>query len=241
MVFIIAYTLYTEGMQFDKRVPFLLLSFVGIAVWNSVPALATYSLQLVAAATLVFFALRFKHSKDNLVGLIAKPGSSELIPLTIVVLLLITSTGNTHSWFYPLTYLYLCIAVFSVPSRTALLVTAGTVLLQLFFVPVFTVQELIILLNIPLMTGVLLFAKNQYAKNLLEEKILLEEERELSESLYETATLETYIQNFLLPKTESLSSLEKPETDLEKTLHSQITLIVTESKKILERARQIPK
>lgn len=225
-------------MQLDKKVPVLVLSFVLIAIWMSVPSLEKYSLQLVALSLLLFLALRFKHNRENLTQLIPKRGSSELIPITIVFMLFISATGNTHSWVYPLTYVYLVMVVFSLNARTASIVALCTLLLQTFLVPTFTVQEAIILLNIPVIFGVLLFAKQQYEKAQIEEQLLVEEEDQLTTSLLENTALESYIEEFLLPKTEVLASLEQPETDLEKTLHSQITLIITESKKILERSKK---
>ena len=225
-------------MQLDKRLPIFVLCFVLIAIWVSVPFLYPYSLQLVALTFLLFMGLRFKHNRENLTRLIPKPGSSELIPITLVVMLLISATGNTHSWIYSITYVYLFLVVFSLPKKSALVLATCTFLLQAFLVQRFTPQELIILLNIPILTAVLLFAKAQYEKATLEEKILQEEESQLVSSLSETAALETYIEQFLLPKTEMLSTLEEPQTELEKTLHSQITLITTESKKILERSQQ---
>lgn len=225
-------------MKPDIRLPLFVLSFVLIAIWVSVPFLYTYSLQLVALTFLLFIWLRFKHNRENLTRLIPKQGSSELIPITLVVMLLISATGNTHSWFYSFTYIYLFIITFSLPKKTVILLAGCTFLLQTFLIETFTPQEVIILLNIPVITTILLFAKQQYEKATLEEKMLVEEEALLTSSLTETAALEAYIQQFLLPKTEMLSSLEEPQTELEKTLHSQITLISTESKKILERSQQ---
>lgn len=230
--------MYTDCMQFDKRLPFLVLSFVLIAVWMSIPWLEQYSLQLVALSLLVFLALRFKHNRENLTQLIPKKGSSELIPVTIVFMLFISATGNTHSWVYPLTYVYLVMIIFSLEKKTAGILALCTFLLQAFLVNTFTVQESIILLNIPVISGVLLFAKQQYEKAQIEEQLLVEEESQLASSLLENTALESYIQEFLLPKTEVLASLEQPETELEKTLHSQISLIITESKKILERSKK---
>jgi len=230
--------MYTEAMQMDKRLPFFILSFVLIAVWISVPFLYTYSLQLVALTFLLFIWLRFKHNRENVTQIIPSKGSSELIPITIVFMLLISATGNTHSWVYSLTYVYLFIMLFSLPRGTAIIMATGTLLLQAFLVHTFSAQELIILMNIPVITTVLLFAKQQYEKATLEEEMLMEEDEQLSSSLTENAALESYIKEFLLPKTEVLSSLEEPQTELEKTLHSQITLISTESRKILERSQQ---
>lgn len=225
-------------MYIDKRLPFFVLSFVLTALWISVPTLYEYSLQLVALAFLAFLWLRFKHNRENLTQLVPKKGSSELIPITLVITLLISATGNTHSWFYSFTYIYLFLIVFSLPKKSAITLATCTLLLQAFFVKEFTSQEYIILLNIPIITGILLFAKQQYEKASLEEVLLTEEETQLASSLTEAAQLEEYIQEFLLPKTEMLSSLEEPQTELEKTLHSQITLITTESKKILERSQK---
>lgn len=230
--------MYTDTMQLDKRLPFLLLSFVLIAIWTSIPWLEQYSLQLVALSFLIFVGLRFKHNRENLTQIIPKRGSSELIPITIVFMLFISATGNTHSWLYPLTYLYLVLIVFSLEQKTAIILALSTMLLQAFLVTTFTVQELIILLNIPVITAVMVFAKQQYEKANLEEQILVEEEAQLANSLEENTALESYIEQFLLPKSEILTNLQQPETELEKTLHSQISLIITESKKMLERSKK---
>lgn len=223
-------------MHISKYAPFLVLSFVLIALWQSVPFLEKYSLQLVALSFLLFVGLRFKHNRENFMSLIPKSGSSEIIPITIVCMLLISATGNTHSWVYPLTYVYLVMSVFSLDRTLTIIVATGTLLLQAFLVQTFTPQEMIILLNIPVMTAVLLFAKQQYQEATLEKTMLEEEDAQLHRSLSENAALENYLQEFLLPKTQILESLEEPHTELEKTLHSQITLITTESKKILERS-----
>ena len=215
----------------------MLLSFALIGIWVTVPSLEQYSLQLVALTLIAFLFLRIKHNREQLFSIVPLPTNSELIPLTVLFMLLISATGNTHSWAYPFTYVYLFMIVFSLEKKQAALIAGATFLLQLLLVETFTVQEAIILLNIPLITGIMLFARHQQVKAEVDERLLSEEEAELVISLEEVTTLESYIQNFLLPKTESLETLENPTTPLEKTLHSQITLIVSESKKILERVR----
>lgn len=215
----------------------MLLSFALIGIWVTVPSLEQYSLQLVALTLIAFLFLRIKHNREQLFSIVPLPTNSELIPLTVLFMLLISATGNTHSWAYPFTYVYLFMIVFSLEKKQAALIAGATFLLQLLLVETFTVQEAIILLNIPLITGIMLFARHQQVKAEVDERLLSEEEAELLVSIEEVTTLESYIQNFLLPKTESLETLENPTTPLEKTLHSQITLIVSESKKILERVR----
>jgi hypothetical protein len=159
-------------MHMSKYVPFLVLSFVLVALWHSVPFLDKYSLQLVALSFLMFVGLRFKHNRENLMSLIPNPGSSEIIPITIVCMLLISATGNTHSWIYPLTYVYLVMSVFSLDRTLAIIAATGTLLLQAFLVQTFTPQEMIILINIPVITAILLFAKQQHEKASIEKTCL---------------------------------------------------------------------
>lgn len=225
-------------MSIDTRLPFVVLSFAIIGIWMSVPFLEIYSLQLVALTFLLFVFLRFKHNRNNLQSPFPNHTNSELIPITLLFMLLISATGNTHSWAYPLTYLYLFLIVFSLEKTSALLIAGCTFALQLLLITTFTVQEMIILVNIPLITGVMLYAKDRHTTALLEKQIIEEEEALVAASQAEITTLEDYIQQFLLPKTATLSSLGTPQTELEKTLHSQITLIVSESEKLLKKVNE---
>lgn len=214
-----------------KYLPFVLASFVLIYVWVTNPSLNSYSLQLFAISTMLFFGLRFKHNRQRLLSALPHPSTSELIPLTLMFILLVATTGNTHSWLYPLTYLYLFLIAFALDEVPALVVAFGVLVLQYALLQSFTPQEMIILVNIPLITGIMIFAKKQLSAS-------QQEAQKLAHTTRDALTLETYISEFLIPKSEVISNLGQPTTELEKTMHSQIELLVSESKKILNKLEQ---
>ncbi len=221
-------------MPRTQVLPLLVLSILFVYFFAVTPQLTSYSLQLFAIATLSFIFLRWKQNKKSPLSFTPSLAPYELIPLTIAILSLIATTGNTHSWVYALTYGYLFIIIFSLEITAAAVLAGCVLLLQLALVPTFTPQELIILLNIPIITGVLLFAKKQLTTNQKELVLITAEAEELRVSDQEVLTLEHYHTEFLIPKLEAMTTFGEPRTDLEKTLISQLELLVSESKKMLK-------
>ncbi len=221
-------------MSRTQDLPLLVLSILFVFAFVSHPPLAQYSTQLFALSVLLFLMQRWKHNRTTLFSVLPTNSSLELIPLTIAVLVLISATGNTHSWVYALTYAYLFLLVFTLKTTASLVMTAAIFMLQLALIPAFTTQEIIILFNIPIITGVLLFAKKQLTTNQEELTLIKAEAAELTVSSNEVLTFERYLSEFLIPKSEALSKLGEPQTELEKTLLSQVDLLISESKKMLK-------
>lgn len=208
----------------------LLLSSVLLAyVWIVTPLLSTYSLQAFAAASIGYFIVK-KINNAELWHIFPKSYSLEMMFMTFAVLLLIGSTTNLDSIFYPFTYIHLFILVMSFEEKTAIIVSMAIILFHYAIQPFITSVELATMITLPMMLLFFLFAKRQYDDAILSHSIIEKEEAEIKNLSEQEHTLESFIATFLKPKLEVLQQ-EKSE----EIAKNQISLIISESDKILKK------
>lgn len=158
-----------------KHTLLLALSIIAVYAWLQVPTLQTYSLQVFAILILLFLGLkRLKNAKAW--HILPERTSVEMVILTFAFLLLIGSTGNMDSIFYPLTYIHLFFLVMTTAAGTAIFVTIMVMLFHFGMAPIIEVRDIAQLINLPIMLLFFLFAKQQYDEVLLEKQLLAEQD-----------------------------------------------------------------
>lgn len=170
--------------QFLLHSLFLVAAVVLAFLWTSHPTLSVYTLQFIAVFILFFFLNQFlsRHQKRK-INL-----TLDAVIFTLVVFLLVTSTGGLSSpLFFLIYFLMFGLSLLFEPFITLTL----AVTMVLFFVVTPTKEELLTealqLFSLLLITPLALFFGKQYL-NLLksEEKIrILEEESEIMEEQIE--------------------------------------------------------
>lgn len=146
----------------------LVLSFLFVQL----PSLSRYSLQAIAVATLAFFLLKLAN-KQKIHHFIPQYASFEVALVTFIFSLLIGATGNTNSIFYPLTYIYLFLLVFSTYTQAAIMTTLGFMLYQYLLMPGATTYiDIFDLVSIPIVLTFFIFTKQQHEELIKEHKQL---------------------------------------------------------------------
>ncbi len=215
---------------------------IGLAYfWLSTPSLSYYSLQAFALATLGFFISK-RVAKAQLWHILPKTHSIEIVFVSFAVVILIGATGNANSIFYPFAYIHLFFLVMTTRQKTAIVATLATMLVHYALEPTITDSSIATLTTLPLMLVFFLFARRQYDDAHLQQKIVQTEEAEINSLSQETSTLEGFISQFLQPKLAILkeiieNSIQKNETVDPRMLDTQITLLSSESQKIMDEAK----
>ena len=174
--------------------------------WLHVPSLVGYSLQLFVVIGLAYFFLK-SLTKSKAWHILPANMSAETVLATMSFLLLIGSTGNTSSWFYPLTYIHLFFIVFSSHTLTSIITTLLIMLFHYGLSPNLAQHELISLMTLPVIMVFFLFAKSQH-REVVQDRLLLEEEEATLHQLESTEfRLESFLQHFLQPKIEQVENL----------------------------------
>jgi len=164
---------------------FLISAVVLAFFWTSNPFLSIYTLQLTAVFILLFFLNQFlarhRRGKINL--------TIDAVVFTMVVMLLVTSTGGlTSPLFFLIYFLMFGLALFFEPLITLTLTAA--MILFFIFTPTKqnTAEEALQLFSLLLVTPLALFFGKQYLQVLRdEEKIkILEEEEKIAQEQIET-------------------------------------------------------
>lgn len=222
---------------------FLIAAVVLVFVWTNTPSLSVYTIQLIALFVLAYFINQFymrrkkqPFSKINL--------TLDAVVFTMVILLLIASTGGlTSPLFFLIYFLMFGLALLFEPAITLSLALA----MVLFFVLQPTKEapmiEALQLLSLLLITPLAMFFGKQYLKVLEnEEKIkILEEETEimeeqieqeetdilmwasldlkrgLSEILHQTSELLADVAHLTLRQKENLSKIRQTASELLRT------------------------
>ncbi len=202
------------------------------------PALHAYSLQVFTGSIALFFILkRIKRAK--LWHILPDKMSLEVAILTFAFVYLIGATGNTHSVFYPLSYVHLFFLIFSSTPFTSI----GTIIFLLLFhyaqEPVLSADEIGALLSLPVIGIILLFAKKQYDEVHLKEVTLEKEMKNLDETVQREATLEHTITTFIKPKLALLKKLISDPNEPKEMIVKQVVLLETELEKISQRVQAI--
>jgi len=181
----------------------ILLFMVGIFWWLEIARLNQYSLQLMAILILVYFLIK-RINQSRIWQLLPTAMSIEIALTTAGFLLLIGSTGNLSSIFFPLVYVNLFFLVFASHTGTAIFATFGEVLFHFAMASQPTPAEISSLLSLPLFLVMLIFAKHQYQQSNQRKAKLAQEDELLNQEEQEVAV---FIQTFLKPKLASLQSL----------------------------------
>jgi hypothetical protein len=170
---------------------FLILAVVLVFFWTNVPELSVYTLQLIALFVLAYFVNQFYFrrkkqvfSRTNL--------TIEAIIFTMVVLLLVASTGGLTSPLFFLTYFLM----FGLALLFEPLITFSLALAMVFFFLLRPVKETLLqeglqLLSLLLVTPLAMFFGRQYLKLLADEekiKILQEESQIIEEEIKKEET-----------------------------------------------------
>jgi len=164
---------------------FLISAVVLAFFWTANPFLSIYTLQLTAVFILLFFLNQFlarhRRGKINL--------TIDAVVFTMVVMLLVTSTGGlTSPLFFLIYFLMFGLALFFEPLITLTLTSA--MILFFIFTPTKqnTAEEALQLFSLLLVTPLALFFGKQYLQVLRdEEKIkILEEEEKIAQEQIET-------------------------------------------------------
>jgi len=177
---------------------FLLLAVVVAFFWTNSPTLSLYTLQLIAIFILLFFANHFffrrqKKSDQKAKTLIPRFNLSiDAIVFTMVVMLLVYSTGGlTSPLFFLVYFLMFGLALLFEPLVTISLATA---IILLFLITPTTQEpltEVLQLFSLILITPLALFFGSQYLKLLESEekiKILRQEGKILEEQIKKEET-----------------------------------------------------
>lgn len=202
------------------------------------PELNNYSLQVFTASIALFFILkRIKRAKFW--HILPDKMSLEVAILTFAFVYLIGATGNTHSIFYPLSYVHLFFLIFSSTPFTSI----GTIIFLMLFhyaqEPAISADEVGALFSLPVIGTILLFAKKQYDEVYLKEEQLAAEVLELDKTSQKEHNLESFIRGFLKPKLTTLTNLIKDPAETKETALKQLALIETELDKLTTRVETL--
>lgn len=170
------------------------------------PGLADYSLQLFGVVGLLYFLLK-KLSRGKAWHILPATMSLETALATIAFLLLVGATGNTASWFYPLTYIHLFFVIFSSHVTTSIVVTLLIMLFHYGLSPSLVQHELISLATLPIVMVFFIFAKLQHEEVVADELIIEEEEEKLARLEAEEFQAENFLQHYLQPKLNQIERL----------------------------------
>lgn len=139
----------------------LLLSITLAYLWLQIPVLRQYSFQIFALLVFTFFMVkRFKKAK--LWHILPDWASLEITLITFAFLLLIGSTENTESIFYPLTYIHLFLLVMTSHTQTAIVATIAIMLFHYALEPNMEMATIQALITLPIMLAIFLFARKEY-------------------------------------------------------------------------------
>lgn len=175
---------------------FLLLAVVVAFLWTNSPALSLYTLQLIAIFILLFFANHLffrRQAKDKKKEAFPKLNLTfDAIVFTMVVMLLVYSTGGlTSPLFFLVYFLMFGLALLFEPLVTVSLTAAIILLFLLAPTTQDPLTEVLQLFSLILITPLALFFGSQYLKVLESEekiKILREEGKILEEQIKKEET-----------------------------------------------------
>ncbi len=216
----------------------LVLGIGAIYFWLHVPELKIYSLQVFAGLGLGYFVLKIV-TRKKLRQFLPTTMSLETVMATMAFLLLVGSTGNTASWFFPLSYVYLFFIAFSSHVVTSLVIAFLVVLFHYGLNPEMSQAGLASLISLPVVMIFFLYAKLQYQDNLEEERQLKEDQETISKMSSTNFRAQSFLQNFLQTKLRQLESLAQypRNASLVKAQLKMINLRLTEFIKKLEQER----
>lgn len=219
------------------------LGSIGLAYfWLSNPILSYYSLQAFAL-TIFFFFISKRLGKAQIWHILPENNSLEIVFVSFAVTVLIGSTGNASSIFYPFSYIHLFFLVMTTRQVTAISATLAIMLVHYALQPEITSLTIATFTTLPLMLIFFLFARRQYDDARLQQKIAEKEEKQLESVIQQELTLESFITKFLLPKLNILQDMLETSTHRNEPIDSQIletqiSLLASESKKIVAKTKK---
>lgn len=208
----------------------ILLAIIGCYVWLVTPDLTYYSPQLAGVLALSYFGLRFARKK-RVLPLSQAHSSPEFACVSAAILLLIGSTGNLSSVFFPFAYIHLFFLTMSLRPFQAILVSVSVVFFHFALSPSASFANLSPLLSLLLMLLVFLFTKKQYEEYRKEHQVVEKQEEEISD---QKSNAILFITTFLKPKMENLLKLSDYPEENKQVIARQILIIQDEVERLLE-------
>lgn len=216
----------------------LMVTVVGVYVWLHTPGLEQYSSQAFAVSALLYFLVKLV-TKAKPWHVLPVAMSLETIIVSFAFLLLIGSTGNTTSVFYPLTYIHLFFIVFSSQLGTTVVMTALIMLFHYSLTPDLSQHALVTLITLPLIMIFFLFAKRQHEEATRDRVIIKKEHRALERLQAEDSTVRMFLHTFMLPKLTQFEELLQYPRENQQPLIGQLQVIKVEIEKVLQMIRKM--
>lgn len=212
----------------------LALALVAAYTWLQIPALEHYSLQAVAAATLLYLIIK-RAAKANFWHIAPSALSAEMPLLTFLLLLIVGSTGNLQSYIFPITYIHLFFLVMACEVPVAIAAGLGIVLFHFALSPQVAWPELSHLISLPIVMLFFLISKYQYQELRRQQTLISQDETQLDAILTEDNHLLVFTQTFLQPKLQLLTHLAQDSTVNSGAILGQLRLVSEELTKLLSR------
>ncbi len=217
-------------MSFPAQSIAIVGALVGSYVWLRINTLHPFTAQLAAGLVLVYFLIRLARKK-HLLMLTEERSSPEFALFSACVFLLIGSTGNLHSLFFPLAYLHIFFLTMSVRPLQAVVLGIAVILFHYSLQGSIDLPTISTLSSLLLMLLVFLFAKNQYDDRVEKEQVVEAQEEEISE---QQSNAVLFVSTFLKPKLETLLKLADYPEENKEVIIKQIILIKEEVEKLVD-------
>ncbi len=218
----------------------LLSSVVAAYFWLQLPELNRYSGQVFALVVVIYFILK-RISKAKLWHLAPNVLSVEMPLVTFAVLILVGSTGNLHSIYYPISYIHLFFLVFATDFATSLVVLLAIILFHYGLAPAFTPQEISFLSSLPIISLFFMFAKAQYTQAQTGQKLLEHQENALLSAQTAEVTLESFLATDLRPRLEQINHLLAYPQQNRDLLKQHITWVQVQVERFMSQPNKPPK
>jgi hypothetical protein len=208
---------------------YFLFVFVFCYFWVMNDALRPLTLQLTAAAFLIY--LIYRKWKPQTIQLTSTP---ELLVLSTILLVLIGYSGGAQSVLIPLLYFLLFLCVLA-EHTSAIIVMSLMIPLYLWAIgdPTPSLHAIATILSFPVLLPLLIFARKQFVK-------AQQEEKELNvESAYRY-TAAIFLSTFLKPKLRLLKQLAEYPNQNAESLRKQLALLLEEAEAVVEEQADDP-
>ncbi len=206
-----------SGVSALAQILALSASIITAYLWLSIPFLEQYSLQVFAGCFLLYFVLK-KINDSQIIEILPATAVDEMVLVVFAGLILIGSTQNTNSPFFPIIFVLLFLISMTMKFSTALVISLEFFLFFYANAAGLTQLNLSNLTSIPIVMTFFLFAKHQYQqakenRTLVEienneihnYQIFLEAEAEKINQLKENSAqisqyFVSFLKNYLQPK-----------------------------------------
>ncbi len=199
---------YTGVMSALLHTVTIMLAVIAAYIWLQIPWLHAYSLQAFSLCIVAYFLTK-RLSKAALWHIAPSPGSLEMPIITFSLLILIGSTGNVSSMFYPLSFGHLFFLVLACQIPAILLTTVALMLFHIGLTPELTSLEVGGILSLPLLMLFFLFTKYQYSQVKVENTRLQIEQSQHQLSQAKQNQAEQFLAEYVQPKLMYLQELAR--------------------------------